>query len=95
MIKSLSLSETRFKKLKIFYNFLIQTDNTPKKMSYKIEFMEEIAAGPSADSKDKLFIALQKQSNAYLLDLAVKTTSSALYEEYIKPLISARGLTIM
>ncbi len=65
----------------------------PKKM-YKLEFMEEIALQGSFESKELLFSMLQKQTDEVLINLAMKTKCALLLNDYINPLIIARGIKV-
>ncbi len=64
-----------------------------KKM-YKLEFMEEIALQGSFESKELLFSMLQKQTDEVLINLAMKTKCALLLNDYINPLIIARGIKV-
>ena len=59
---------------------------------YKLEFMEEIALQGSFESKELLFSMLQKQTDEVLINLAMKTKCALLLNDYINPLIIARGI---
>jgi hypothetical protein len=61
---------------------------------YKLEFMEEIALQGSFESKELLFSMLQKQTDEVLINLAMKTKCALLLNDYINPLIIARGIKV-
>ena len=75
--------------MKFFWIFL-----GTKKM-YTIQFMEEVAIEGRFESKELLYKFVSRQSPGWLLDLAMRTYCEPLLNEYVYPLIRARGFTIL